>query len=104
MQLLNIRYIAWTVQLLIILLGQCLCLLSSQCSSCSLGVYQQMYQCKRELRVSHRNDLSAQVDLLSDCLSPRLKCVSDAASERGASNWLTTLPVAGHGFALNKFP
>ena len=41
-----------------------------QCSSCSLDVYQQMYQCKRELRVSHRNDLSAQVDLLSDRLSP----------------------------------
>ena len=73
-----------------------------QCSSCSLDVYQQMYQYKHELRVSHRNDLSAQVDLLSDRLSPHLKRVLDAASERGASSLLTTLPIAGHGFALSK--
>ena len=44
--------------------------------------------------------MSAQVDLLSDCLSPHLKCVFDAASEQGASSWLTTLPIAEHGFAL----
>ena len=58
-----------------------------------------MYQCKSEFRVFHCNDLSAQVDLLSDRLSPHLKHVFDAAS---ASSWLTTLPIAGHGFALSK--
>ena len=35
-------------------------------------------------------------------LSPHLKRVFEVASERGASCWLTALPVAEHGFALPK--
>jgi len=41
-------------------------------TSCSLDVYQQMYRCKLDLRVSHCSDLSAQADLLCDRLSPRM--------------------------------
>jgi len=55
-----------------------------QCFSCSLDVYQQMFQCKRELRISRRSDLSAQADLLFEHLSPHLKRVFEADSERGA--------------------
>ena len=73
-----------------------------KCTSCSLDVYQQMYQCKLDLRVSRRNDLSAQADLLCDKLSPQLQHAFEAASEQGASRWLTTLPIAEHGFALSK--
>ena len=47
--------------------------------SCSLDVYQQMYQCKLDLRVSRRNDLSAQADLLCDQLSPQLLRAFEAA-------------------------
>ena len=70
--------------------------------SCLLDVYQQMYQCKLDLRVSRRSDLSAQVDLHYDQLSSHLHCAFEAASEQGASCWLTTLPIAEHGFALSK--
>ena len=61
-----------------------------------------MYQCKLDLRVSRRNDLTAQADLLCDQLSPQLRRAFEAASERGASCWLTTLPIAEHGFSLSK--
>ena len=73
-----------------------------KCTSCSLDVYQQMYQYKLALRVSRRNDLSAQADLLCDKLSPQLRCAFEAASERGTLCWLTTLPIAEYGFALSK--
>jgi len=53
-----------------------------KCTTCSLDVYQQMYQCKLNLRVSRHSDLSAQVDLLCDPLSPHLRRAFEAASER----------------------
>jgi len=65
-------------------------------------IYQQMYQCKLELRASHRSVLSAQANLLSECLSPNLRHAFDAVSEWGTSCWLATLPIAEHGFALPK--
>ena len=40
--------------------------------------------------------------MLSECLSPHLHRASEAASEHGASCWLTTLPIAEQGFALPK--
>jgi len=40
--------------------------------------------------------------LISERLSPHLRRVFDAASERIASCWLATLPIAEHGFALPK--
>jgi len=61
-----------------------------------------MYQCKLDLRISRRSDLSAQAGLLCDQLSPHFCRAYDAASERGASCWLTTLPIAEHGSALSK--
>jgi len=71
-------------------------------TSCSLDVYQQMYQCRLDLRVSCHSDLSAQAGFLCDWLSPHLRHAFDAASERGTSWWLTTLPIVEHGFALSK--
>jgi len=50
-------------------------------TSCSLDVYQQMYRCKLDLRVSRCSDLSAQAGLLCDRLSPHLRHAFDAASE-----------------------
>ena len=40
--------------------------------------------------------------MLCTQLSPNLHRAFEAASERGASCWLTTLPNAEHGFALSK--
>ena len=46
--------------------------------------------------------LCALAKSFSDRLSPSLKRVFEAASERGASGWLTTLPIADHGFAMGS--
>ena len=46
------------------------------------------------LRISFHSDLSIQVDLLSECLSPDLQCAFEAALEQGTSCWLNTLPIA----------
>jgi len=67
-----------------------------------LDVYQQMYRCRLDLRVSHRSDLSAQAGLLCDWLSPHLRRAFDATSEQGASCWLVPLPTVEHGFVLSK--
>ena len=75
--------------------------LLQQCHSCSLDVYHQMYQGKREIRTSRRSDLSAQARSFPERLSPHLRCAFEAASECGASSWLTTLPIAEHGFAMH---
>jgi len=68
-----------------------------KCTNCSLDVYQQMYQCKLDLGISRRSDLSAQAGLLCNQLSPHLRRAYDAASEQGALCWLTTLPIAEQG-------
>ena len=52
-----------------------------QCTSCSLDIYQQMFQCKYELRASCHSDLSAQASFLYDCFSPHLQCAFDTASD-----------------------
>ena len=54
-----------------------------QCTSCSLDIHQQMFQCKHELRASCCSDLSTQASLLYDHLSPQLQRAFDAASEQG---------------------
>ena len=61
-----------------------------------------MYRCKVDLRVSCHNDLTSQAGTLCDQLSPHFCLAFDAASERGASCWLTTLPIAENGFASSK--
>ena len=39
---------------------------------------------------------------LKEVLDPSLKRAMDLAAEKGASNWLTTLPIEEFGFALHK--
>lgn len=41
--------------------------------------------------------------ILCDNISPEMKRIVDLASEKGASSWLTVLPVASSDFALHKF-
>lgn len=40
--------------------------------------------------------------ILCDNISPEIKRIVDSASEKGASSWLTVLPVASSGFVLHK--
>jgi len=67
-------------------------------SSCSLDIHQQMYQYKLDLQFSCRSNLSAQVDMLYDKLSPYLHQAFDAGSKQGALCWVTTLPIAEYTF------
>ena len=50
-------------------------------------------------RNSHTFNTATQ---LIERLSPSLKRSMEIASEKGASSWLTALPITEHGFALHK--
>ena len=61
-----------------------------------------MFQCKREARSSRHVVLCTLAKSFPDHLSSSLRRVFEAASECGSSGWLTTLPIAAHGFAMPK--
>ena len=46
--------------------------------------------------------LNKQADNIKVKLSPRAQAAMTLAQERGASSWLTALPLSGHGFSLSK--
>ncbi len=49
-----------------------------------------------------REDLSSKAEVIKVNLSPSLKLAMTLASEKGASSWLTTLPLVDFGLALHK--
>ena len=53
----------------------------------------------RSMRSSLLNEVSSTV---RESLSNDLQYAMDLAQEKGASNWLTTLPIREHGFTLHK--
>lgn len=59
---------------------------------------------KQDLRWQHRNTgiKKKESNVLNTKLSDNLGSCATAAQEKGVSSWLTALPVAHHGFALNK--
>ena len=70
-----------------------------QSPSCPLTTYEGMYH---EAGSSRHNDLITFVRSFTEHLSPSLRHSFEAASEHGASYWLTTLPIVEHGFAMPK--
>ena len=61
-------------------------------------------QCKviEEYVKKKRNDLKVEKQKVRDCLSSDKQRLFDVACERGASVWLSALPLSDHGFDLNK--
>ena len=57
---------------------------------------------KRNIHLCKRQSLSDSAAELRDNLPANLKYAMDLAQERGASNWLTALPIEEHGFLLHK--
>lgn len=57
---------------------------------------------KADIRHERREQVNLEAASLGADLSPTLKKAMDLAQERGASSWLTTLPIAEHGFCLHK--
>ena len=53
----------------------------------------------QSMRSSLLNEVSSSV---CESLSNDLQYAMDLAQEKGASNWLTTLPIREHGFTLHK--
>jgi len=58
-----------------------------------------MHQFKHEVRTAHCDFVCA---LAKSFLNHILLSLFEDASERGASGWLTTLPITDHGFAMPK--
>ena len=57
---------------------------------------------KSYLRNSKRQQERAEASQIIDKLTPNLQRSTELSSEKGASTWLTTLPLSDHGFTLQK--
>ena len=57
---------------------------------------------KASLRQSNRDYQKLQAESIYNQLSSQLKRCVDLAKERGASSWLSVLPLDDHGFSLHK--
>ena len=77
-------------------------LITQQSHSYPLEAKAKQARAKRNIHILHRQqDETAAADLKST-LSSKPKSAMEASSEKGASSWLSTLPIAEHGFALHK--
>jgi len=61
-----------------------------------------LYTCKLEIKQTKSKNLSAISTELLPKLTLSLQKAVTLAQEKGASSWLTALPVAEHGFSLHK--
>ncbi len=57
---------------------------------------------KAEVRKQNRDRIDERANLLQQAAAPSLQRIIDLAQEKGASSWLTTLPIAEFGFNLHK--
>jgi len=57
---------------------------------------------KKEVRTMNRTRHAQQASNVKDRLPDDLKRQAEVASEKGASSWLSVLPIGEHGFHLHK--
>ena len=57
---------------------------------------------RKDIRASNRQHSEDQANVIYSQLTPQLKCYVDLAKERGASSWLSVLPLSEQGFHLHK--
>ena len=62
----------------------------------------QQREIKRSISGQKRNLNQERAKALYDILSPEYMRIVELASEKGASSWLTVLPIDSSGFALHK--
>ena len=67
-----------------------------------LKIRSEQHRLKHEQRVRQRKEQTDAAKSLTHELPQDLQRTVQAASEKGASAWLTALPVERHGFALHK--
>ena len=59
-------------------------------------------EAKNRSRTLRKQQEAREANEIKEKLPPTLKRAIDAATEKGASSWLTTLPITEHGFAIHK--
>ena len=59
-------------------------------------------QRKAQVSSDNRHRCQEQADAIHHQLSEKLQKAMELAKQKGASSWLTTLPLTEHGFALHK--
>ena len=57
---------------------------------------------KKDLRASNRQRSEEEANIIYSQLTPQMKRQIDLAKERGASSWLSVLPLSDQGFHLHK--
>ena len=57
---------------------------------------------KNEVKTRRRQQGEQAADQIRETLSPSMQYAMDLSKEKGASNWLTVLPLEEHGFSLHK--
>jgi len=77
-------------------------LILQQKLSFSSHVVDAQHLAKSEVVASKRQSEKEMAVSVCDSLPSDLKCMISLLSEKGASSWLSSLPVEEHGFALHK--
>ena len=77
-------------------------LLLSQSGLCSDDVQSTQLSLRSAVKSSKSNAIVSTKDALIEQAPPSLKRALELVPDKGASNWLTVLPVQEHGFALHK--
>ena len=76
--------------------------ISSQHLTLDSTTLSEQLSAKSKVRSSKKKKLSDSTNSLTSLLSPDLQLAMSLAQERGASSWLSTLPINEHGFTLHK--
>ena len=74
----------------------------SQDNKYPIEALEEQISAKSVIRRERQERSTADADSLKEVLTPSLKKAMTLARERGASSWLTTLPIKEHGFCLHK--
>ena len=77
-------------------------LIISQDPQYPLDTYFNQMDLRAESKNNHCSAIKSQSDALMESLSEDMKRSLELASQKEASNWLTALPIAEHGFSLHK--
>ena len=77
-------------------------LLRSQDHVYSFAALDGQMSARADIRRERRQQVTLEANSLRDDLTPTLQRAMNLAHERGASSWLTSLPIKEHGFCLHK--
>jgi hypothetical protein len=77
-------------------------LILSQSKEYSYEIYCDQMTCKNEIRNVKRSRQNTRASEICKNLPTDLQYAMELAQEKGASSWLTTLPISEHGFTLHK--